>query len=278
MSVELPEAYILTNQMNEVLPGKIVNTCTVADYEKLQRIGFMNKNLSDYNRLIGAQIVLILSKGNVIVIKFGTELNLVYGPEYGGLVLYHMKQEKTPKKYHLQLLFNDESYLTFRLTSMGVLHALTDEELPNSYVYKRDHLDKISPLANEAFTFESFSKSLLGINRMLKSILVGKSAIISGFGNSGFQEIAFLAKIHPKRKAMDLSSEEQHALYLAIKEIIQNRIKMGGKDKFTNLFGEKGQYKPLMGPHVKFCPHCQVEIEKISIASGATYYCPNCQL
>ncbi|MHA2176281.1 MAG: DNA-formamidopyrimidine glycosylase family protein [Candidatus Hodarchaeales archaeon] len=277
MSVEIPEAYILTNQMNEVLPGKIVNSCVLADYEKLQRIGFMNKDISDYNRLIGSRIKHILSKGNVLLIQFNTQLNLVYGPEYGGLVQYQEKKEDALRKFHLQLMFDDDTYLTFRLTSMGVLHALTDKELPSSYVYKRDHLDKISPLDEETFTSEDFSRSLLGINRMLKSVLVGKGAVISGFGNSGFQEIAFLAKIHPKRKALDITPDEKHALYLAIKEIIQNRIEQGGKDQFTNLFGEKGQYKPLIGSHVNFCPQCQVEIEKIAIAGGTTFYCPNCQ-
>ncbi len=277
MSVEIPEAIILTNQMNEVLPGKIVNSCVIADFEKLQRIGFMNKDISTYDRLVGSSISQINTKGNVIVIKFNTEQNLVYGPEYGGMVQFIEEKENLPKKYHLQIMFDDNSYLTFRLTSMGVLQVVTDEELPHSYVYKRDHLDKISPL-DEEFTLSMLSESFKHLNRMLKSVMVGKGAVISGFGNSGFQEIAFLAKIHPKRKALDLTSDELESLYLAIKEIIQNRIAAGGKDQFTDLLGAKGQYTLLMGSHVNFCPHCQVEIEKIAIAGGMTHYCPNCQI
>ena len=48
MSIELPEAIILTKQMNEVLIGKKVNSHDIMNYERLQRVGFINKNINGF--------------------------------------------------------------------------------------------------------------------------------------------------------------------------------------------------------------------------------------
>lgn len=44
MSVELPEAKILAEQMNLELRGKRVKSYLLKDYERLQRIGMMDKD------------------------------------------------------------------------------------------------------------------------------------------------------------------------------------------------------------------------------------------
>jgi formamidopyrimidine-DNA glycosylase len=277
MSIELPEAIILARQMNEVLIGKKVSSYDIIEYERLQRVGFINKNIKDFDRLIGQNIKNIISRGNVIVIKLSNEVNILLGMEYGGTARFHDQETSIPKKRHLKIVFTDNTSFSVRLTGMGVLQVLTNNELPGSYVFKRDHLEKISPIDDENYTLERFSRSLQHANRMLKSIIVGKDAIVTGFGNSAFQEIIYLAKLHPKRKALSLDSDERKALYEAINEIVENRINKGGKSQFTDLFGIKGKYQLLMGSHVKVCPSCQVEIEKLAISGGTTYYCPNCQ-
>lgn len=57
MSVELPEAKILAAQINEMLVGKKVASHETMDSEKLQRIGFMNRELADYEMLDGQTIL-----------------------------------------------------------------------------------------------------------------------------------------------------------------------------------------------------------------------------
>ena len=56
MSVELPEALILATQMNRDLRGKSVGSCRLADYERLQRFGFINRNIVDFDQLIGGTV------------------------------------------------------------------------------------------------------------------------------------------------------------------------------------------------------------------------------
>jgi formamidopyrimidine-DNA glycosylase len=278
MSVELPEAKILSEQMNLELKGKRVKSFLLKDYERLQRIGMMDKDLTSFNQLVDGKIETVASRGNVIRVKFDNGANLILGPEYGGEIFYHTDATNVPK-FHLRVDFSDGTVLTVRLTSMGVIQVLKDDELERSYVYKRDFdSTKLSP-TDEEFTFECFSKLMADNNKMLKSVLVGKDAILVGVSNSTFQDILYRARLHPKRKASELNAEEKRSLHDAIRFVLKERIRLNGKDQFRDLYGKQGSYMPAMGPNMKqrTCPECGTSIEKLSLGGGHVYLCPNCQ-
>ena len=279
MSVELPEAKILADQMNLELKGKRVKSYLLKDYERLQRIGMMDKDLTSFNQLVNGKIETVASRGNVIRVKFDNGANLILGPEYGGEIFYHTDTANVPK-FHLRVDFSDGTVLTVRLTSMGVIQVLKDDELERSYVYKRDFdSTKLSP-TDEEFTFERFSKRMADHNKMLKSVLVGKDAILVGVSNSTFQDILYRARLHPKRKASELNAEEKRSLYDAIRLVLKERLRLKGKDKFHDLHGKQGSYTPAMGPNMKqqTCPECGTSIEKLSLGGGHVYLCPKCQV
>ena len=265
--------------MNHELGGKQIQTSQLENYEKLQRIGFINRDVSAFNQLNGGKIKSVLSRGNVIRVKLDNGVNLVLSPEYGGKVLYLTKENTTPAKVHLRLCFTDNTTLTVALSGMGVIQALKDSELQNSYVYKRDFSATISPTDEAEFTFERFSTELSDKNVNIKAALVGKDAIVVGLSNSAFQDIIYRAGIHPKRKASSLTEREQRALYDATKLMIEERIRSGGKDQFTDLYGIQGKYTPQMGPNMrdKTCKTCGTKVEVLSLGGGQTYYCPACQ-
>jgi len=277
MSVELPEARILAQQMNHNLKGKQVKSYLLKDYERLQRIGMMNKDLSSFEQLVGAKIEEIISRGNVIRVKFD-KTNLILGPEYGGEIFYNKNANDIPR-FHLKIDFADGTAFTVRLTSMGVIQVLHENELESSYVYRRDFdQNKLSPL-DEKFSFEQFSKRMTDQNRILKAVLVGKDAILVGISNSTFQDILYRAKIHPKRKASELNDEETQRLYDAIVFVLKERLRLHGKDKFSDLNQRHGEYVAAMGPNMKgkSCPICETKIEKLSMGGGQVYLCPSCQ-
>jgi formamidopyrimidine-DNA glycosylase len=204
---------------------------------------------------------------------------LVLAPEYGGRILCHTNESTLPNKFHLKLDFSDDTSLTVTLTGMGVIQTLKDDELEKSYVYRRDFSKVTDPSDKTEFTFERFSAQLAEKNVNVKSVLVGKDAVIVGLSNSAFQDILYRAKIHPKRKASELNEKERRALYEAIRLVIQERIRLGGKDQFLDLYGKKGRYTPSMGPNMngKTCPTCGTSIEKLSLGGGQVYFCPKCQ-
>jgi formamidopyrimidine-DNA glycosylase len=279
LSVELPEAYILSNQMSNGLVGKEVSGCTLKDCVKFQELGFINMYSSDFNKLCGGRIQSVVSRGNVIRVKFDNGMNLILAPEYDGKILYHSKESGVPSKFHLEVCFMDGTALTVTLTGMGIIQALADEELEHSYVYRRDFSTTPSPMDDKKFTFARFSKELAGKNVNVKSALVGKDAIVVGLGNSAFQDILYRAGIHPKRKASDLNEDEKQALYKAIKRLIQERIKSGGKYQFIDFHGKQGSYIPTMGPNMKGknCNACGGKVEKLSLGGGQVFCCPKCQ-
>jgi formamidopyrimidine-DNA glycosylase len=280
MSIELPEAKILAEQMNKELRGKRIKNYHLQDIERLQRIGMMDKDTKSFNQLVDGKVELVTSRGNVIRVKLNNGMNLILGPEYGGEIFYHKSGKTVPKKFHLKVDFSDDTVLTVRLTSMGLIHAYKDHDLERSYVYRRDFNPDVLPPIDEEFTFERFSKLLADNKRMLKSVLVGKDAIVVGLSNSAFQDIIYRARLHPKRKASELSENERQALYDAIRLVLEERIQLNGKDQFYDLYGNQGGYMPAMGPNMKqqSCPICGAAIEKLSVGGGHVYFCPNCQV
>ena len=278
MSVELPEATILTEQLNQQVLGKQVKSCETQESKGLQRIGMLEPDLTVFDPLVGTKIEKVLSRGNVIVIKFDNKMDLIAGLEYGGELFYHQNADEV-SRFHVKLGFTDDTALTVRLTSMGVIQLLTDESLNLSYVYNRDFdLTKLSP-TDEDFSFEHFSSVFSEKNKMLKAVLVGKDAIVVGISNSTFQDILYRAKLHPKRKASQLSTEETRRLYDAIKFVVTERIRLNGKEDFQDMYQKHGGYVPAMGPHMKeqYCPECGTIIQKLSHGGGHVYLCPSCQ-
>jgi formamidopyrimidine-DNA glycosylase len=281
MSIELSEALILSKQMNKELLGKQIVAYQLRDYQKLQKIGFINRDTSAFDGLVGGRIESVVSRGNVIRVKLDNGVNLILAPEYGGRILYHTKGSVVPAKFHLKLCFSGDTALTVTLTGMGVIQALKDDELKSSYVYKKDFLSTVpSPMDEKEFTFERFSKNLTDKTVNIKSALVGKDAGVIGLSNSAFQDIIYRARIHPKRKASDLTDEEKRVLYYAIKLVVQERIQAGGKNQFIDFYGKQGCYTPAMGPNMKeqACPTCGTKVQKLSLGGGQVYFCPKCQI
>ncbi|MFX1547515.1 MAG: DNA-formamidopyrimidine glycosylase family protein [Promethearchaeota archaeon] len=279
MSIELPEALILTKQMTKELVGKQIHSWYLQDFERLIKVGFLNKNIKDFDQLVKGKVQSVVSRGNSIVVKLDNKMNLLLAPEYGGKILYHEKNVTIPKKVHLLVQFSDNTSLTVRLTSMGCIYAANDKELKQLYIYERDFSGTLSPIDVE-FTFKRFSQLIAGMRRNIKSVLVGKDAVIVGVSNSAFQDIIYRAKIHPKVKVSELTTDERKTVFYAIKTLIQERIKFGGKDQFLDLYGNSGKYIPTMGPNMKnkACHHCGTTIEKLSMGGGQVYYCPRCQV
>jgi len=280
MSIELPEAKILAEQMNKELRGKHIKSCHLQDYEKLQRMGMLNKDIKDFDQLANGEIASVISRGNVILVKLNNGVNFILAPEYGGEIFYHTSETAIPEKFHLRVDFIDGTALTVRLTSMGVIQAMKDDDLERSYVYRRDFNPELLSPIDEEFNFERFSKLLADNNRALKSVLVGKDAVVVGLSNSAFQDIIYRARLHPKRKASELSVDERRALYDAIRHVLRERIRLNGKDQFLDLYGNQGGYTPAMGPNMKQqnCPVCGTPIEKLSVGGGHVFFCPKCQV
>jgi len=154
-----------------------------------------------------------------------------------------------------------------------------DAELDGTYVYRRDFLGAADPLDGRRLSSARFAGLLGEQSRMLKPVLVGKDAIVVGIGNAAFQDIAYRAGVHPKRKASSLEQRERAALYRAMRTVLSESIRLGGKEDFVDLHGVSGRYRPAVGPAVagKRCPRCGERFGRIAVGGGPSYFCPGCQ-
>jgi formamidopyrimidine-DNA glycosylase len=280
VSIELPEAKILADQMARTIHGKSIAAYTLCDYERLQRIGMLNRNAHDFDQLLNRTIMAVTSRGNTIRMTLDGGVTLLLGPEYGGTIRYHTPEATPPGKFHLKVMFRDATALTVRLSSMGVIRVLLDAELPDAYLLRRDFNPQVPSPLDDAFTFDQFSTLLTPHSRMLKSVLVGKDAVVVGLSNSAFQDIIYRAHLHPKRKASTLLEDERRALYDALRFVVHERLRLGGTAQFTDLHGTPGGYTPAMGPHMRqrTCPKCGTSIATLHVGGGRTYFCPACQV
>jgi formamidopyrimidine-DNA glycosylase len=278
MSIELPEATILAKQMDKELVGKKVESWQLNELEKLQKSKMVSRSLENFEKLNGKAVLSVVSRGNGIRVKLDGGMNMFLAPEYGGAFGFHEDDSSLPKKTHLILVFTDKTLFTLRLKGWGNIDAASDEELEDNYVYRRDFSAVVSP-DEKRFTSEWFEEHIAQISKNIKMALVGKDAILVGIQNSTFQDIIYQAGIHPKKKASELSGDQIEALYSAIARTMQERMRLGGKDKFTDLYGEQGQYTPSMGPNMKdqSCSKCESLIEKLAHGGGHVYLCPRCQ-
>jgi formamidopyrimidine-DNA glycosylase len=280
MSIELPEAKILADQMNKELKGKRIKNYRLRDCGKLQKIGFINRDNKSFDQLVNREVESVTSRGNSIRVKLDEGMNMILSPEYGGEIFYHSHGATVPEKFHLEIDFSDKTALTVRFTSMGGMRVLKDAELVDSYVFKRDFNTEILSPIDEDFTFERFSRLLSENKRALKPVLVGKDAVLVGLSNSAFQDIIHRAKLHPRRKASELNLNEQKALYNSVKLVLRERLRLNGKNQFLDLYQNQGRYISAMGPNMrkKNCQVCESPIQELSLGGGKVFVCPKCQV
>ncbi|MBI2865464.1 MAG: bifunctional DNA-formamidopyrimidine glycosylase/DNA-(apurinic or apyrimidinic site) lyase [Chloroflexi bacterium] len=138
----------------------------------------------------------------------------------------------------------------------------------------------IEPFDDE-FTAEALVGLLAGRSGPIKSLLLDQG-LVAGVGNIYADEALFLAKIHPKRGAGSLETEEVGRLRDAIRAALAKGIENRGTSfsDYRDAFGERGKQQESLLVHRRAadpCPVCGTKIEKITVGGRGTYFCPHCQ-
>lgn len=201
MSIELPEALIIANQLRERLPRAPVAGYRLVDVARMQKIGFTNRDAADFDMLVGAMVESVAARGNTILVGFDNNITLLIAPEYGGEVRVHPPGSPPSGRHQFRFDFDDESALTVWIKSMGGVMALALGALEDNYMYRRDFDQSVLDPNSAGFTLPAFSSSLAQALRAMKTALVGKDAVVVGLSNATFQDVLFRAGIHPKRRA-----------------------------------------------------------------------------
>jgi formamidopyrimidine-DNA glycosylase len=273
---ELPEFVTLARQMNDTLKGKTVRSGRLGNSP--HKFVWYNRTHDEFERLTrGKTVGEARAKAKWLFIPLEPGYVLLLG-ECGGKVLYHPPGSKVPKKYHLYVTFEDDSFLTATTQMWGAME-LYEKGAEQNREYVKDM--RTTPLEPE-FTFDYFcaliDELVEGKARSAKALLT-QDQIIPGLGNAITQDILFRARLHPRHPIADLSTGQRRALYQSIMDTVGEVIDKGGRYDEYDLHNNRGAYVRIMDKNAvgRPCPECGGEVEKMQYLGGACYLCPNCQ-
>jgi formamidopyrimidine-DNA glycosylase len=274
--IELPEAVTIARQMRQELRGKRI--ADVVRGSSPHKFAFYSGPKQAYHSILhGSTIGDSRYHANAILTEIGTDHYLVLGGG-GERILFHRNGETLPKKHQLLLQFQDGTYLTVTVSGWGNVMLLKPDELG-----EHPHVgeSRTSPISDE-YTCAHFEGLFAELEeedtRSVKYFAISKPGIW-GVGNGCLQDILFLAKLHPRRRAAELSAAERRKLHAAVRGMLSDAVALGGRDSERDLYNQPGGYQRLMHSKVvgEACPQCETPIEKTHFLGGACYFCPSCQ-
>ena len=115
----------------------------------------------------------------------------------------------------------------------------------------------------------------------IKSALLNQK-LLRGVGNIYADESLFRAGIRPRRKATSITREQLGKLFVSIKEVLKEAIKLGGSSisDYVDADGEEGFFQlqhRVYGREGEPCLVCKTPVKRTVIAGRSSHYCPKCQ-
>jgi formamidopyrimidine-DNA glycosylase len=101
-------------------------------------------------------------------------------------------------------------------------------------------------------------------------------------GNIYADESLFHAGIRPRRQCGRLTRAELERLRLALREVLEEAIRMGGSSvsDYVDANGVRGLFQLEHCVYQRTglpCRRCQRPIRRMVLAGRGTHYCPHCQ-
>lgn len=228
--------------------------------------------------LIGETFQRMDRKGKFLLFYF-TESVLVSHLRMEGK--YRVVPSETELSKHTHVVFrltNGEDLRYEDIRKFGTMHVF-----PIGQEKVEKPLRKLGPDPfEEAYRFEYVQKRLLKTTRWIKAALLDQT-IIAGLGNIYVDEVLFLSKVHPERRAHTLTDEEISNIVYYTKEVLRTAVEQGGTTirSYVDGEGEMGMFQQALyayGQENKPCKHCGTDIIKLKVAGRGTHICPGCQV
>jgi len=271
--IELPEAHTLAAQMGQAFVGRTI--VRAAANTTPHGLAWYSGDPALYNeKLAGRKVTGTAAYGgrpeicaDGMIVSF-----------FDGVRAHYIGAgEKRPDRHQMLLEFDDGSALCCTVQMYGGMMAFPEE--PNDDFYYNVGREKPSPFS-EAFDRAYFETLFVGIKKSLsvKALLAAEQRI-PGLGNGVLQDILWVARIHPKRKAESLSDAERDTLYRATVATLKEMRGGGGRDTEKDLYGKSGGYQTVLSSKTLAhpCQACGGAVRREAFLGGNIYFCPVCQ-
>ncbi len=281
--IELPEAYVLAEQINRTLAGKTISNAIANAHP--HAFAWFTGDPTAYNEKLAGRKIASANPGTEYTCVGNTEIVCTdpSGQKADMLLVIstpiknHAPGEKLPKSHQLLLEFEDCSHLSCTVQMWGSMfcYPASENGLPDGYTCNKAP----SPLS-DAFNEKYFDALWNSVKPSLsvKAFLATEQRI-PGVGNGVLQDILFYAGINPKTKLEKLSGGAKGKLYKSVKTTLSDMVRRGGRDTEKDLFGHEGGYTTVLSKKTvqSPCPVCKTTIVREAYLGGNIYYCPSCQ-
>ncbi|MDR1781622.1 MAG: DNA-formamidopyrimidine glycosylase [Bacilli bacterium] len=266
---ELPEVETVVQTLKNLILNK-----------KIIKVDVFWNNIISYDvnkfkdELINQHIIDIKRIGKVIIFELDDYYMLSH-LRMEGKYYYYNKYVKD-KHTHVIFSFDDNSFLNYHDTrKFGKLSLSFKTNLMNHPFIKDMGKEPFDITSQELF--DKLKKKSIPI----KTALLDQH-IIAGLGNIYVDEVLFLSKINPLRKANEVSINECQTIIDNCIITLNKAIALGGTTirSYTSSLGVTGRFQNELLVHTKeneACPVCHHRIIKIKVHGRGTYLCPHCQ-
>lgn len=279
---ELPEVETIKRDLEKTVLGKKITKVCVRHPKVIREptIAGFKKGLE------GAVIKNILRRAKVLILELSNGKALVIHLKMTGQLVLRQPLSTNPEPVE-GLVYpgsGKNSRVAFHLSD-GKILDFNDQRLFAELRLLDDwpSLKFIQGLGPEPaeLNLEQFKAMLSKKKTAIKPLLMDQG-FISGIGNLYAAEILFQAKIHPLRRANDLTEKEKALLFKAMNDILRAAILHAGSsvDDYVRLSGNKGgyvEYLKVYDREGKPCLVCKTAIKRINQGGRGTYFCPKCQ-
>ena len=279
---ELPEVETIVRELEKKVQGRtFLNVWT--DSKKI----FKNIIFEDFVKNIkGRKIKKIRRRGKNILFELSNNLILLIHQKITGHLLLG-KWEKKNNVWISKKLIDDKANQSIRVIffldndlemALSDLRKFAKIELKKKEEIEKE-LDLLGPEPLE-ISFNDFEKLFIKKKGVVKQVLMDQHFIV-GIGNIYASDILWQAKINPQRRIETIKKEEIKKIYLTMKQILKQSIKLKGDSfsDFRTTSGEKGGYHQVVRVYGKEKEKCKCGgiIKRIKQGGRSTFFCPLCQ-
>ena len=267
---ELPEVETVRRALLSKLKGKTIKEITI-----LHNNVFEGQDVSIIKNEIKDQVINdILRRGKWLEFVLD-DYYLLSHLRMEGKYVYRKIDEEIEKHQLILFNINNEFSLRYRdVRKFGKMHLVKKEDINKSPLSKLG-LEPWDKKLSPSYLKEKYKNKSLPI----KTVLLDQSIIV-GIGNIYADEILFLSKINPYKKAKDLNNKELQSIIDNTKQVLDKAIEEGGTTIRSYTSEVEGHNQNNLYVHQRKdekCLVCDHVIIKDKIGGRGTYYCPKCQ-
>lgn len=266
---ELPEVETVLRTLEGMIKGNKIEAIDVLYAPIIQDDLTLFKN-----SLIGKSFLGFKRRGKYLIFELD-DLALVVHLRMEGKFFVSESDEPINKHIHIVFHLSNGKELRYQDTrKFGRMHL---QPLGDYCVFHNLGVEPFDSAFNHAYV-RSFLNTK---HQAIKTVLLDQS-FIAGIGNIYADEILFMMKVNPQRRANELSDRNIEDLIFYTKKILLEAIKEGGTTirSYTSSLGVTGRFQQNLKVHQREgepCYDCGTPVVKTKVNGRGTYYCPRCQ-